>query len=123
MNELLSTHPKTADVIRSYFMELFLENSKGLPEEFKEFARKAGMKDENVILSMEKSPSTMFRIFDTKDVFVSILANKTCYVYKVFDGNFETTSGCHDTRLEAEKAAVEKAFELLEAKLSNNEIG
>lgn len=126
MNELLNNHPKTAALVRAYFMELFLESSKGLPEDFKEFARKAGMKDDNIIISMERSPSTMFRIFDTKDVFVSIVAKESCYVYRISNGSYDTTSECYGTRLEAEQQAVFKAFELLEELLPDaepNEVG
>lgn len=124
MNELLVNYPKSASVIRAYFMELFLETSKGLPDDFKEYARQAGMKDDNILLTMERSPSLIFRVLDTKDVFVSIMALKNCYVHKVSDGVNDFTSSCFDTRLEAEKDAVAKGMEMMEAVLPEaNEVG
>ena len=117
--ELLETYPKAADVVRKHFMEKLLENlnDADLPEDFKEFARQQDIDNEKIASLISSQPRGLFDVLDENDVFVQIsvdLENK-CFRYS-FDGG-KVESNDYDTRKEAEVAAIEKAFEILNNKL------
>jgi hypothetical protein len=119
VQELFEKYPKTADAIVKSYSETFvksLENT-NTPEEFKEFARQQQIDHEYVMDFIEGNPRGTFDFFDENKVYIQIsvdVENK-CFRY-TFDGG-KVESNDYDTRKEAEAAAVEKAFEILNEKL------
>lgn len=119
VQELFEKYPKAADAIVKSYSESFmksLENT-NTPEEFKEFARQQQIDHEYVMDFIEGSPRGTFDFFDENKVYIQIsvdVENK-CFRYS-FDGG-KVESNDYDTRKEAEAAAVEKAFEILNEKL------
>jgi hypothetical protein len=117
--ELLETYPKATEIIKQHFVEKLLESliNADLPDDFKEFARQQEIDNDKIATLVDAQPRGLFDVFDVNDVFVQIsvdLENK-CFRYS-FDGG-RVESNDYSKRREAEMAAIEKAFEILNEKL------
>jgi hypothetical protein len=117
MLELLKEHPKTAIVIKQWFLEKMLESLKdeSLPEDFKNYVREQGIDDEKIATMVEASPRSLFDVFDDHKVFIQINVYPTSFSYFINEG--DVISGPWHNRKEAEMAAIIQAFKLLEEKL------
>lgn len=124
MIELLEKYPKAAKVVREYYLKKLVESLKAdLPEEFKEHVRQQGVSNETIAGLLDGNSRALFDVFDENELFIDIdvhvyinsIKDTIDFTYKipgVLDQGLT-----YNTRREAEKAAVEKAFELLEEKL------
>ena len=115
--ELFESYSKTATVIRQWYLSKLLEELKdqSLPEDFKQHVRDQGIDDERICKMIEASPRSLFDVFDDHKVCVEIFLYPTyTFGYKI-EGHEPITS--FPTRKEAENAAIEDAFELLNNKL------
>jgi hypothetical protein len=122
--ELLETYPKAADVVRKHFMEKLLEslNDADLPDDFKEFARQQEIDNEKISGLIDGQPRGLFDVFDAHEINVIIHAYieepPTEFGYSIpQEGDKSATMDIYQTRKEAEIAAIEKAFEILNEKL------
>jgi hypothetical protein len=119
MLELLKEHPKTAIVIKQWFLDKMLESLKdeSLPEDFKEYVRQQGIDDEKISNMVETSPRSLFDVFDDHKVFIQInvYSSSSSFSYLINEG--DVVSGGWTNRKEAELAAIIQAFKLLEEKL------
>jgi hypothetical protein len=117
MLELLKEHPKTAIVIKQWFLEKMLESLKdeSLPEDFKNYVREQGIDDEKIATMVENSPRSLFDVFDDHKVFIQINVYSTSFSYLINEG--DVISGPWHNRKEAEMAAIIESFKLLEEKL------
>ena len=117
--ELLETYGKAAAVVKAHYLEKFLEsmNTTDVPENFKEFAKDKGVDNDTVAKMIELAPRTLFDVFDAYEVYIEILVDYTDgakFTYGVIDGDeMNTESTIYNSRIEAEKVAIEKAFQLL----------
>ena len=117
MLELLKEHPKTAIVIKQWFLEKMLESLKdeSLPEDFKEYVRQQGIDDEKIANMVEASPRSLFDVFDDHKVFIQINVYSSSFSYFINEG--DVISGGWTERKEAELSAIIQAFKILEEKL------
>lgn len=119
MLELLKEHPKTAIVIKQWFLEKMLEslNDESLPEDFKNYVREQGIDDEKIATMVEGSPRNLFDVFDDHKVFIQInvYSASSSFSYLINEGDI--ISGPWHNRKEAEMVAIVEAFKLLEEKL------
>jgi hypothetical protein len=121
---LLETYPKAAEVIRKHFMEKLLEslNDADLPDDFKEFARQQDIDNDKVGGLIDAQPRGLFDVLDSNSVYIEILVDLTkddaLFSY-VIDGDMmgNVEGILYNSRIEAEKVAIEKAFQLLNDKL------
>ena len=117
--ELLEKYDKAAIVIKQFYLNVMLEslNDDNLPESFKEYAREAGIDNNKIAAFIDAQPRGLFDVFDNNKVYVGITPNFLVggmeFKYTISDD----ISGEAPTRMEAEKIAVEKAFEILNNKL------
>ena len=123
MTELLTKYPKAAKVVREYYLEQLLESlkEKNLPDEFKEHVKQQGITDETVQGLVSGNPALLFLVFDKNEIYIHIGIDYP-EVGEHFPIMFSFDTGKGEintflTRKQAEQAAVEKAFELLEQKL------
>jgi len=117
MKQLLEDYPKTATVVRQWLLEKLLEGLKDdkIPEDFKEMVRKEGITDDKVVGILEKSPRSMFDIFDNHKVFITIYpVREQSYGVKINDVDVEDR---FSERIYADGHAIVESFKLLEAKL------
>ena len=114
--ELLEKYPLAANVIKASILEKMIESFKddSVPDEFKEHMRQQGVENDKVAVMIDAQPRFLFDVFDDNKVFIQINVFKK-FSYSINEG--EVISGSWETRKEAEKAAINVAFELLEDKL------
>lgn len=119
---LLETNPKAAVKIKEWFLEKMLNTLKEdtIPEEFKEFVRQQGIEDEKIANIVGDNPRALFDVFDENQLYVKI------DVFVREDGTakfnwsinaMEGGTSFYSSRMEAEKDAVSKAFQMLNDKL------
>ena len=115
--ELLEGHPRTAEVIRTWFMEKMIESmkdAKDVPEEFKEFMRQQGIDNEKLSVMIESQPRNLFDVFDAKGIIINVFYIVGKFHAQITDYAAETESV---NRKEAEAGIIDYAFRILEDKL------
>ena len=118
--ELLETYPKAAEVITKFFVDQLINslNDADLPEDFKEFAREQEIGNERVGALIDNQPRGLFDVLDANKVYIEItviVGENTFFIYHV-NGVVNNTPPYHNRR-DAEMAAVETAFQILNDKL------
>jgi hypothetical protein len=124
MMELLETYPKAAVKIREWFLEKMLDNLKNsdssVPEEFKEYVREQGIDNERVAKILGASPRTLFDVFDSSQLYIKVdifIREDQTAKFNWSVNAVEGGTSFYSSRLEAEKDAVAKAFQMLNDKL------
>ncbi len=118
--ELLEKFPKAADVIKEFYnnkMINSLEEDGNIPQDFKEMVRAQSFDSEYVAPFIDNNPRFLFDVFDSNNIYIQISVDleNNCFRYS-FDGG-KVESNDYELRIDAEKAAIEKAFEILNDKL------
>lgn len=124
MMDLLEKYPKAAVKVKEWFLEKMLDNLKNtdnsVPEEFKDYVRQQGIDDEKVAKILGANPRTLFDVFDENQLYIKmdIFVSKDGTAKFGWSINAEQgPSSFYTTRIEAEKEAVAKAFQMLNDKL------
>lgn len=123
MIELLEKNPKAAKVVRKHYLQKLIDSLKvDLPEEFKEHVKQQGVTNEIIAGLIDDQPRLLFDVFDENGTYIyvnpAITGTKRKFSFTIFNKNHENFFGEeYDTRKEAEKASIEKAFEILEEEL------
>jgi hypothetical protein len=117
---LLETYPKAADVVKQHFTNKLLEslNNADLPDDFKEFAKQQEIDNDKIGELIDSQPRGLFDVFDENQVYVEItvvVGQNTFFIYHV-NGVVNNNPPYHN-RKEAEIAAIETAFQVLNDKL------
>ena len=122
--ELLETYGKAATVVKAYYLEKFLESmvTTDVPENFKDFAKEHGIDNDTIAKMIDSMPRALFDVFDSNSVYIEILVDLTkddaLFSY-VIDGDMmgNVEGILYNSRIEAEKVAIEEAFKVLNEKL------
>ena len=116
--ELFDTYPKTAEVIKKYYSDEFLNSLTSVEnEEQREFA-KSILNDEYIESFIDNNPRGCFDALDANGIYVEITVMMGEPVFFIYHVNGEVNNmPPYMTRVEAEKAAIERAFEILNNKL------
>ena len=122
---LIEDHPLAAKVIKDWFLTQMIESLKNesIDEEFKNFMREQGVEDDKMGTLIELNPRMLLDVFDENEIHISVVYenhNSKELNYLSTINNCETKHYCF-RRKEAELAAIETAFEILENKLSPKE--
>lgn len=118
--ELFEKYEKAANVIVSHYSDVFIKTVEDstAPDEFKEFARQQHVDEETIAEIIENAPRGAFDVFDKHEIYIEIsvvLQEKSAsFIYFI---NSKSADVYYPTRKEAEAAAVETAFEILNNKL------
>lgn len=122
--ELLETYGKAAGVVKSYYLEKFIESmvTENVPENYKEFARSEGIDNNTIAKMVESMPRALFDVFDSYELHIEILVmysdKPSIFTYTVVEGNLiHTQHTKYNSRIEAERVAIEEAFKLLDERL------
>jgi len=124
--ELLETYPKAAKVIAEFYNNKLIDSmstsTEDVSEEFKEMLKQQSFDNEYVATFIDSNPRFLFDVFDSNGVYIEILVdyskNKAEFTYGVIDDDeMNTESTMYKSRIEAEKVAVDKAFQILNNKL------
>jgi hypothetical protein len=122
--ELLETYPRAAEVINEFYHTKMIEsmNTEDVPQEYKDLLKEQEFDNEYVAKFIDANPRILFDVFDSNAVYIEILVdyskNDAEFTYGVIDDDeMNTESTIYNSRVEAEKVAIEKAFQLLNDKL------
>jgi len=122
MIELLEKYPKTAKLVREYYLEKLVEGLKAeLPQEFKDHVKQQGITNETVGKILEENPYNLVYFFDKNTKYISIFVSSrgigaVDFSFSI-NGTFKSDKTLNN-RLSCEKEAITKAFELLESTLN-----
>ena len=122
MEELFKKYPEAAKAMVEFYTEVFkksIEDS-DVDEVYKQYARETvNIDDEHVAKMVEVTPRGGFDVFDANGIYINVTAFPNgSFLYSITGdvtevGSTETSN----TRIEAEKLAVERAFAILNEKL------
>jgi hypothetical protein len=122
--ELLEAYPKAAKVINEFYRSKMMNSMEtdDVPDEFKEMLKEQEFDNQYIATFIDSSPRFLFDVFDSNGVYIEILVDLTkddaLFSY-VIDGDMmgNVEGILYNSRIEAEKVAIEKAFQLLNDKL------
>lgn len=116
--ELFSTYPKAAEAVKKHYNDVFLSSLANVEDEAtKEFA-KSIINDEYIMSFINHNPRGCFDALDENGVYVEITVIVGEPVFFIYHVNGEVNNmPPYDKRTDAEKAAIERAFEILNNKL------
>lgn len=115
-NDLLDLYPLATEVVRDWFMEKMAESFKNqeLPKDFKEFMREQGIPNDRLIKLINVNPRVLFDVLDDNGVIINVLYADGKFTWDV---NTVKSLDSYSSRREAESAAVQRAFQILNDKL------
>ena len=115
--ELLEKYPLAKNVVKDWFMRTMLESFKdeNVPEEFKQFMLEQGIEDDKVGKLIDVNVRILFDVFDENEIYISVFYTPNTFMVSINQNDLGIK---YNTRKEAEHAAVEAAFEILETKLT-----
>jgi len=113
--EILNDYPLATETIRDWFlkkMERSLQEDK-VEEDFKAQLLKRGIPDGTLAIMLDQSPRNFFDVLDDNNVFVEIRLSPYSEGGFFYIINGIEDNRIYDTRITCEKAAVVKAFKIL----------
>jgi hypothetical protein len=121
--ELLETYPKAAAAIKEFYygkMIESLEEDNDIPQEFKDMVQAQQFDSEYVATFIDTNPRFLFDIFDSNNINIVIHVYTeeppTEFAFSIPQDNLDYDQ-LYPTRKEAEAAAIEQAFKILNEKL------
>ena len=114
--EILNDYPLATETARDWFVRKMIESFEqdNAPEDFKKQMLSRGVSDITLAIMLDQSPRNFFDLFDDNKIVIEILRdtdiNPDLFYYKI---NGKTPGTFFEERIPCEKAAVERAFELL----------
>jgi len=116
-NELLDLYPVATEVVRDWFMDKMAESFKNqeLPKDFKEFMREQGIPNDKLVKLIDVNPRVLLDVFDDNGVIINVIHSNGVFSWDV---NTVKSLDSYSSRREAESAAVQRAFQILDDKLN-----
>jgi len=116
-NEVLDLYPIATEVVRDWFMEKMAESFKNqeLPKDFKEFMREQGIPNDKLVKLIDVNPRVLLDVFDDNGVIINVVHSNSVFSWDV---NTVKSLDSYSSRREAESAAVQRAFQILNDKLN-----
>ena len=114
--EILNDYPLATETARDWFVKKMIESFEqdNAPEDFKNQMLSRGVSDITLAIMFDQSPRNFFDLFDDNKIVIEILRdadiNPDLFYYKI---NGKTPGTFFEQRIPCERAAVERAFELL----------
>jgi hypothetical protein len=113
--EILNNYPLATEAVRDWFlkkMERSLQEDK-VGEDFKAQMLKRGIPDGTLAIMLDQSPRNFFDVLDENRIFVEIKLSPYAEGGFLYAINDVEDNEIYETRVPCERAAVIKAFELL----------
>ena len=122
--ELLEKYPEVATVINEFYRSKMIEslNTEDIPEDFKELVKQQEFDNEYIAKFIDGNPRILFDVFDDYSLHIEILVmysdRPSIFTYTVVEGDLiHSQPTKYNSRIEAEKVAIETAFQILNEKL------
>ena len=121
--DLLETYPKAATVIKEFYYEKMinsLQEDNDIPQEFKDMVKAQQFDSEYIATFIDNNPRFLFDIFDSNNINIVIHVYTeeppTEFAFSIPQDNLDYDQ-LYPTRKEAEAAAIEQAFKILNEQL------
>ncbi len=122
--DLLEKYPEAAAVINEFYRSKMIEslNTEDIPEDFKELVKQQEFDNEYIAKFIDGNPRILFDVFDDHELHIEILVmysdRPSIFTYTVVEGDLiHSQPTKYNSRIEAEKVAIETAFQILNEKL------
>ena len=122
--ELLEKYPEAATVINEFYRSKMIDslNTEDVPEDFKELVKQQEFDNEYIAKFIDGNPRILFDVFDDHSLHIEILVmysdRPSIFTYTVVEGDLiHSQPTKYNSRIEAEKVAIETAFQILNEKL------
>ena len=119
--ELLETYPRAAEVINEFYHTKMIESmdTSDVSQEYKDLLKEQEFDNEYVATFVDANPRMLFDVFDSNHIYINITAfSNSLFHYSIVGEIAEAESKeTFNTRIMAEKLAIETAFQLLNDKL------
>ena len=119
--DLLETYSRAAEVIGEFYRSKMIEslNTQDVPDEFKEMVKGQEFDNQYVATFIDANPRILFDVFDTNDIIINIRYTPDGFTWGYVEPNANELKDTtvYAFRPEAERAAVEKVFQILNDKL------
>ena len=117
ISELLENYPYATEAVREWFMSKMMESFKdeSVPSDFKEFMRKQGVPNDRIVTLVQDNARIFFDAFDDNGVIINVVCTENGFTWNV--GDVKNVQ-FYKHRKDAELAAVERAFIILDEKLN-----
>jgi hypothetical protein len=86
-----------------------------LPKDFKEFMREQGIPNDKLVKLIDVNPRVLLDVFDDNSVIINVVHSNGVFSWDV---NTVKSLDSYSSRREAESAAVQRAFQILDDKLN-----
>lgn len=119
--EIIEKYPLSIKIIREWYQAKMLEalSDKSISEEFATYMIDQGVPDNLIINTVEDNPRMLFDVLDANDIIIeTYLYPDDTFTIKI---RKQATTQSWKTRKEAERFAIEAAFDILEQKLTSKE--
>jgi hypothetical protein len=116
--EILQKYPHSADVVRKWLFDKMMESMQddSVPEDFKQSMMNEAVTNVRLAVFIDTNPRILFDVFDKNDIIIIIKYHDNFgFTWAVEEADEQSF---YRTRKEAEYAAIEEAFEILEEKLT-----
>lgn len=123
--ELLEAYPKAAETVIKFYSDQFIKSIEAgdVSDEIKEYAKGQTIDAEYIGTFIEINPRGLFDVFDENKIYIQTTVELQPYVEPRF--NYSVSGAVASTgstisfgsRIEAEKQAIETAFQILNDKL------
>lgn len=116
--ELLEKYPKTKKVIKDWFLGEMMSSIKddSIPKSFKKHIIDQGIEDKRLIRLIDLNPRMLLDVFDENNVIIVITYHEN--IGFSFEVEESVQNRAFDKRRDAERAAIEIAFDILESDLN-----
>jgi hypothetical protein len=121
--ELLETYPKAAVAIKEFYYGKMIESlqeDNEIPQEFKDMVKAQQFDSEYIATFIDTNPRFLFDIFDSNNINIVIHVYTeeppTEFAFSIPQDNLDYDQ-LYPTRKEAEAAAIEEAFKILNEQL------
>jgi len=113
--EILNDYPLATETVRDWFLKKMIKSFEEdiAPEDFKNGMLKRGIPDGTLAIMLDQSPRNFFDVLDDNNVFVEIRLSPYSEGGFFYIINGIEDNRIYDTRITCEKAAVVKAFKIL----------
>ena len=122
MYNLLEKYPYATEVVRDWFMGKMIESFKdqNVPSDFKEYMRQQGIPNDRLAQMMQGNPRVLFDVFDDNKLIINVVYGEQGFSWHINDEKsvLYMDPQHYFLRKDAEYAAVERAFQMLDEKLN-----
>ena len=117
--KLLKDHPHAAEVVQEWFLNNLRKTiTADMGEEFKKFIMAQSVDLDKLATMIERGPAGLMYVLDEHEIYINVVyQDEVGFVWDMAHPYGGNPSIPYNTRMQAERKAIFKAFEILDKKL------